>query len=102
MILHIYICHTRISLHLIPFLFLFHPLLISLTRPSHITINRQTKRRKARTPQCRSLRPCRSSQHTARNTTRHNPILQIILRSESLNTAFRTRKYRAYLPEILS
>jgi len=75
--------------------------LIRLTRPSHIRINGQTKRRKPRAPQRRSLRSRRRRQHTTCNTARQNPILQIILRPKPFNTTFSARKYRSDFPEVL-
>jgi hypothetical protein len=95
--------HAQIQNHLFPYL--PHPVTpisqsVSLTRPPHITINRETKRRKARTPQRRSLRARRRRQHTAGNTTGHDAILQIVFRAEAFDAAFRACEDGADLAEV--
>ena len=75
--------------------------LVHLARSPHITVNRQTKRRKARTPQRSSLRSRRRRQHTTRYTACQYPILQIILGSKAFYTAFRACEDCADFAEVL-
>jgi hypothetical protein len=74
--------------------------LVALTRPPHVTINRQTKRRKTSTPQSSRLRTRRRRQRTARDTSRQHAIRQVILRPKSFDAALRTREDSTHLPEV--
>jgi hypothetical protein len=85
---------NRISL-LLPFI-----RLVALTRSPHVTINRQTKRRKTSTPQSSRLRTRRRRQRTPRDTPRQHAIRQVILRPESLDAALRAREDSAHLSEV--